>query len=231
MNYQVNNGKYIGDADEIVVTATAIPSASFVAHDEFNSTYTATAVTPPAVAVTNVSSVNNLEDDDIKAKYASYDYRSDNCVVQQVTSVPPVSYTTTPYDTPYTTPYNAELERQIADEATRRGRILSEQEIEDIRRINRKADAINNQDQLKVQLANQNAFYQNYKEETGLTQTSKTMLKGAIAVPTNDRMKKEPEYFPGGTYGKGGYEETEYETRDYKTTDYEPKEYKSVYDP
>jgi hypothetical protein len=120
------------------------------------------------------------------------------------------------------------MERRIAEEATRRGRMLSEQEIQDIRRINCNANAMNNQEQQRVALANQNALYQNYKEETGLTQTSSTMPCVAVAVPAST--VKDSEYFAEGTYGKGGYEINEYETSTYETTDYKCTEYKSVYD-
>ncbi len=186
-----------------------------------------------AVPTASMPPTNDNDDDDVKAKYAMYDYsHDDEYVVHEATAgVASLPTNTIPYNTPYSTQYDPDLERRIAQEATRRGRMLSEQEIQDIRRINSKADAINNHEKHKVALANQNAFYQNYKEETGLTQTSSTIPYEAVAVPTTSKAASEPAYFPGGTYGTSGYEISEYETSNYDTKDYECNEYKSVYDP
>lgn len=207
----------------VVASAESLPMA-----------YATVATASPVASMpsNNISSSSN-DDDDVKAKYAMYDYsHDDSYVVHEATSAVPAGKV--PHNTPYTTPYDADMERRIAEEATRRGRKLSEQEIQDIRRINYKAPALNNHEQQKVMLANQNALYQNYKEETGLTQTSSTIPYEAVAIPTTSAAAaatSEPEYFPGGTYGKGGYEIADYETSTYETKDYKFTEYKSVYDP
>jgi hypothetical protein len=231
------------------ITASAVIAEVAVAEDEavvavataesFPTAYASVATATPIASIpkNNVASLANDDDgDDLKAKYAMYDYSHDDKYVvhEALTGVASVASATTskiPHNTPYTTPYDPEMERRIAEEATRRGHMLSEQEIQDIRRVNYKANAINNQEQLKVALANQNAMYQNYKEETGLTQTSSTIPYEAVAIPTSTTATREPEYFPGGTYGKGGYEISDYETSTYETTDYKFTEYKSVYDP
>ena len=218
--------------DEAVVAVTTAES--------YPMAYASVATATPVASLPSkhVPSQANDDDDDLKAKYAMYDYsHDDNYVVHEGTTgvvsvaTAPATDSKIPHNTPYTTPYDTEMERRIAEEATRRGRMLSEQEILDIRRINFKANAINNHDQLKVALANQNAMYQNYKEETGLTQTSSTIPYEAVAIPAGTATTREPEYFPGGTYGKGGYEIADYETSTYETTDYKFTEYKSVYDP
>ena len=106
-----------------------------------------------------VSSTSN--DDDLKEKYAMYEYSHDDNVYVAHEATPIVAAAPTtkiPYNTPYTTPYDADMQRRIAEEATRRGRMLSEQEIQDIRRVNYNANAINNHEQQKVAVANQNAF-------------------------------------------------------------------------
>lgn len=212
-------------AEEVVTVDAVVESLPMA--------YTSVATAVPTASMPPRTVFNDDDDDDVKTKYAMYDYSHDDeyVVHEATTGVASLPTNPVPYNTPYTTPYDPDMERRIAQEATRRGRILSEQEIQDIRRINSKADAINNHEQQKVALANQNAFYQNYKEETGLTQTSSTIPYEAVAVPTTRKATSEPEYFAGGTYGKTGYEISDYATSTYETKDYECSEYKSVYDP
>ena len=227
------------------ITASAVVAEVAVAEDEavvavaatesFPMAYASVATATPAASIPkkNISNLESDDSDDLKAKYVSYDYsHDDNFVVHEATAnVASAPTCKIPHNTPYATPYDADMERRIAEEATRRGRMLSEQEIQDIRRVNYNANAINNHEQQKVALANQNALYQNYKEETGLTQTSSTIPYEAVAIPATSTATREAEYFPGGTYGKGGYEISDYETSTYETTDYKFTEYKSVYDP
>jgi len=129
----------------------------------------------------------------------------------------------------YATPNVDEEDRRAARLGTELGHLQAQQEVQDILRQNRDIPLRNFAEQQHIrEVANPSALVQNYREETGMTQTSST-APAETCAPTAPRNTKEPEFFMG-TYGKG-YEVSEYQTSNYETTEYETKPYKSVYDP
>ena len=128
------------------------------------------------------------------------------------------------FPAPYSTPYDPELERRLAEAATRRGRLLAEEEIRAMRQLNRQAEAFVKQEKLNAERAHQNALYQNYQEEVGgTTQTSAFVTKEAYGVPLGVTADAAADLFPD-SFGK------QYDTAAYETAEYEISEYKSVYD-
>ena len=129
----------------------------------------------------------------------------------------------------YATPNVDEEDRRAARLGTELGHLQAQQEVQDILRQNRDIPLRNfAEQQHNREVANPSARVQNYREETGMTQTSST-VPAETCAPTAPLNTKEPEFFMG-TYGKD-YEVSEYQTGDYETTEYETKPYKSVYDP
>ena len=132
----------------------------------------------------------------------------------------------------YDIPENlAAADREAARLGSNRGREHAHQEVQDVMRQNRDIGRRNFAErELIVESATPRGLLQNYKEETGLVQTSATLpeLPPSHAV---ERMPppREPEYFTG-TYGKE-YQIGTYQTNEYETADYATTPYKSVYEP
>lgn len=122
-------------------------------------------------------------------------------------------------------------ERSVASLATHRGRMLSEQELEDIQRANVNIRAQNYYANAAVNEANAAARNRIRVEELSLKidtsahdfsmEVEKLKAKRSI-----DHMKKPPAQ---GTFGKD-YEVSNYDTVGYETKDYEVSTYKSVYE-
>lgn len=129
---------------------------------------------------------------------------------------------------------NASMRPENADYitylATLKGRQLSQQEIDDIRRANQRVRAVQSGHQWIVDQANRKAAYMNRMEELGYSNPIEyhaTTRPDSSEFP--DRNRKPPPEFYMGTYGKD-YEVEEYDIEDYDTNDYDIPEYKSVYE-
>jgi hypothetical protein len=201
--------------DATPVEATAVLEATPVAHSAL------ACALPLAASGASVAVIS--EDDDAKAKYEAEEAEA-GTFIQKATCLQDYAKL---LPAPYSTDYDPELERRIAEEATRRGRQLAKEEIQQMRQLNRMAEAIGNEEKMSAERAHLNALYQNYQEEiTGTTQTSATIPKEAYGVPMATAVSKdgESDLYPD-SFGK------EYDTATYETAEYQMSEYKSVYDP
>jgi hypothetical protein len=206
------------DQKEYIVGATPVVATAVVEATPVGHAAVAYAI-PAAASIASAAVIS--EYDDAKAKYEAEDSKTGTLVQKTVY----VQDYPKALPAPYSTDYDPELVRRIADEATRRGRQLSEEEIQQMRQLNNMAEAINNQEKLDAERAHLNARYQNYQEEiAGTTQTSATIPKEAYGVPLALAKEDESDLVPD-SFGK------QYDTATYETADYQISEYKSIYDP
>lgn len=186
---------------------------------------TAAAAAPEAAAAARSSHNDNLTaarayeevDDAVAKKLAAEDQTEETTASAEAVAVPGA----------YTTPDTDAADRRAARTGTLRGQQQAQREVQELLRHNRDIPVRNFAEQQRiVESATPRGLVQNYKEETGLTQTSATVPKDPpyVAKPP----AREPEFF-AGTYGKE-YQMGEYQTKEYETSEYETTPYKSVYE-
>ena len=137
-----------------------------------------------------------------------------------------------------TTLHNSARHAHLLQTGEHRGRLLNEQEREDVRRNARDIRAKNNQEEQALNEANQRARQRQGQEDAGFVQTTMDMeynndnaggtRDATIAVPPRT-MTETNNNNNTGTFGHE-YEVSEYAVGDYDTQDYQISEYKSVYD-
>jgi hypothetical protein len=111
--------------------------------------------------------------------------------------------------------------------AEQNGIVASEQELEAIRRNNRKVLSHDYFERQSFQKANRNARTEDSIERQGRT----PQMTENQPTPSGELKKEEKkDTTAAGGYHVGGYEVKEYETENYETIDYKTSEYKSVYD-
>jgi hypothetical protein len=114
--------------------------------------------------------------------------------------------------------------------AEQNGIVASEQELEGIRRTNRKVLSHDYFERLSIQEANRNARTADSLERQGRT----PQMTENRPTPSEEVKKEEKKDTtaskPAAGYNVGGYEVQEYEMENYETLDYNVSEYKSVYD-
>jgi hypothetical protein len=142
--------------------------------------------------------------------------KQDEIVVEEAVALP--SYNELTSNDPH-------RDRNTLARAQRKGRIQTDEEIEEVKRANRESFAVNYHIKDQIKEANRLAAATKRKEELGMLQTSATIPKEEYVPPAK---VKAPEFYEG-SYGND-YEVQEYETSEYETTEYETTEYKSVYD-
>lgn len=121
--------------------------------------------------------------------------------------------------------HNSLRDRMQLSRAAQKGLIDADQEMEEISKANRKVNAINYFTKQQIREAELKGKTLNVMEETGQTQTSKTV---PLDAPVPEPVKVDQEHFEG-TFGKE-YDVSSYEIGTYDTTEYEVSAYKSVYE-
>ena len=136
--------------------------------------------------------------------------------------------------------HNSARHAHLLQTGEHRGRLLNEQEREDVRRNARDIRAKNYQEEQALNEANQRARQRQGQEDAGFVQTTMDMEYNnndnnasgtndpTIAMPPRT-MTDTTTNHNTGTFGHE-YEVSEYAVGDYDTQDYQISEYKSVYD-